>query len=107
MRGGMNRHLRAQWIGRTVAICMAACATAAVADRASAEDAVTEVLWDYEDSFEFVQYSVSDSGHVVLTFASNTPDDLYSEIVTRIRNHPGVDSVLPGRDGGVCSLFSR
>ena len=77
----------------------------ALADATSAEDAVSEVLWDYDDSFEFVQYKVNNSGHVSLTFASNTPDALYLEIVSRLRHHPGVDSVLAGKGGKVCSLF--
>lgn len=75
------------------------------ADGASAEDAVSEVLWDYDDSFEYVQYSVSDSGHVDMTFASNTPDALYQGIVAKIRQHPGVDSVLAGKGGKACPLF--
>ncbi|RMG34411.1 MAG: hypothetical protein D6720_09350 [Gammaproteobacteria bacterium] len=78
---------------------------AAMADGAAAEDAVSEILWDYEDSFEYVQYRITDSGHVDMTFASNTPEALYQEIVAKVRQHPDVDSVLAGRDGAACSLF--
>lgn len=77
----------------------------ALADGAAAEDAVSEILWDYEDSFEYVQYRVTDSGHVDMTFASNTPESLYQEIVSKVREDPNVDSVLAGKNGAACSLF--
>lgn len=75
------------------------------ADGAAAEDAVSEILWDYEDSFEYVQYRVTDSGHVDMTFASNTPEALYQQIVAKVRQHPDVDSVLAGKGGAACPLF--
>ena len=81
------------------------CSLAAWADGQSAEDAVTEVLWNYEDSFDYVQYNVTASGHVDMTFAANTPDALYSDIVSKVRHHRGVDSVLAGKGRNVCPLF--
>jgi hypothetical protein len=76
-------------------------------DPAAAEDALTEILWDYENSFEFVHYSVADSGHIDMTFASDTPNELYVEIITKAKNHPDISSVLAGKNGAVCGLFPR
>jgi len=71
----------------------------------AADDALSEILWDYEDSFEFVQYRINDSGFVDMTFASNIPDDMYIEIITRADKHPDIDGVIAGKGGAVCNLF--
>ena len=76
-------------------------------EMAAAEDAVSNVLWDYEDSFEYVLYSVSDSGYVEMTFASNTPDDLYVEIITKLNRHPDVDGLMAGKNGAVCDIWAN
>jgi len=85
---------------------MAWVAVAVAVDELSvAENAVSAVLWEYEDSFEFVHYSINDSGFVDMTFASDTPDDLYVEIITKLNRHPDIDGVLAGKNGSACGLW--
>ena len=74
-------------------------------DRADA--AVADVLFGYEDSFEYATYSVKESGHVSITFANNIPDQLYGEILTELKNHEDISSVLAGKNGPACSIFNR
>jgi hypothetical protein len=74
-------------------------------DAASAASAaVSEILFDY-DADEFATYAIKDSGHVDITFARNTPDALYSEILNKLQTHAGIKSVLAGRGGPTCSRF--
>ncbi|MDR9437857.1 MAG: hypothetical protein RI563_13325 [Thiohalophilus sp.] len=70
-----------------------------------ADSAVANVLFDYDGSFEFASYKVDENGFVDITFASNTPDALYGEILDRLQNHPDISSVLAGKGGPTCSLF--
>ncbi len=70
-----------------------------------ADEAVTTILFEYDGSEEFASYKVDEDGSVDVVFASNTPESLYDEIVTRLQNHPDVRSVLAGRGGPVCKLF--
>ena len=66
--------------------------------------AVTNILFEY-DADEFASYGISDSGFLDITFASNTPETLYSEILNKLQKHPDIKGVLPGRDGPTCSRF--
>lgn len=76
------------------------------ADRLQRADAaVANILFDYDGSFEFASYKVSESGFVDITFARNTPDALYSEILGKLEGHPDIDGVLSGKGGPTCDLF--
>jgi len=72
--------------------------------QSKAGTAVSGILFDY-DGDKFATYVVKDSGYVDITFASNTPDPLYGEILNKLRSHPDIKGVLPGKGGPVCSLF--
>jgi len=78
----------------------------AVADdtQSQAGTAVSGILFDY-DGDKFATYVVKDNGYVDITFASNTPDPLYGEILNKLRTHPDIKGVLSGKGGPVCSLF--
>ena len=70
-----------------------------------ADAAVANILFDYDGSFEFASYKVSESGFVDITFANNTPDALYGEILDKLEEHPDIDGVLSGKGGPTCDLF--
>jgi hypothetical protein len=70
----------------------------------SASAAVSGILFEY-DADEFASYVIKDNGHVDITFARNTPDALYSEILNKLQTHTGIKSVLAGRGGPTCSRF--
>ena len=66
--------------------------------------AAANVIFDH-DAHEFSSYSVNDVGFLDITFASNTPDALYSEILNNLQKHPDIKGVLSGKNGPVCSTF--
>lgn len=70
-----------------------------------ADEAVANILFDYEYSEEYTSYLVKDDGFVDVTFAQNTPDKLYSEILGKLNNHPDINGVLAGKTGAYCSRF--
>lgn len=70
-----------------------------------ADSAVANILFDYDGSFEFASYKVDENGFVDITFASNTPGELYSEILDKLESHPDIKSVLSGKGGPACSFF--
>ena len=69
-----------------------------------AELAVANILFDYDFGSEFASYRVDERGFVDLIMASNTPDEIYSEILTRMQNHPDIDDVLASKSGPACSV---
>jgi hypothetical protein len=70
-----------------------------------ADSAVANILFDYDGSQEFASYMINDDGFVDITFATNTPDKLYGEILTKMQNHPDIDGVLSGKGGPICKLW--
>gem|GEM_PF-1278149 len=66
--------------------------------------AVTNILFEY-DADEFASYSIRDSGFLDITFARNTPDALYSEMLNKLKKHPDIKGVLAGKGGPTCSRF--
>lgn len=70
-----------------------------------ADSAVANILFDYDGSQEFASYAINEDGFVDITFASNTPDKLYGEILTKMQNHPDIDGVLSGKGGPICKLW--
>lgn len=67
--------------------------------------AVSDILFEYDGAETFASYVVSEDGFVDITFARNIPDELYSEILERLRNHEDIDGVLAGTTGPACSVF--
>ena len=74
-------------------------------ERDKSDTAVANILFDYDGSEEFASYLVKDDGFVDINFASNMPDKLYAEILTKMQNHPDIDGVLAGKGGPVCKLW--
>ena len=67
--------------------------------------AVADILFEYDGSEEFTSYAVRESGFVDITFPSNMPDELYIEILNKLKSHPDIDGVLAGKSGPSCKLF--
>ena len=75
---------------------------ACLADNRITLDAIDEVMFDYDTiGYEFVNYKVVSEGNVSLTVDESVPDDLYVELIQRLRAHKDIRSVLAGRDN-VC-----
>lgn len=73
--------------------------------QSKADLAVANILFDYDAPSEFATYRVRDDGLVEIVFASNMPDDVYSDVVTKLNNHSDIPDVLAGRGGPVCALW--
>lgn len=69
-----------------------------------ASGAVAEILFN-EDAEEFTSYRVSPNGFVDITFARNTPDPIYSNILHKLKTDPGIKGVLAGKGGKACGRF--
>ena len=69
-----------------------------------ASRAVTDIIFD-NVAEEYISYRISSKGEVDLIFAGNTPDATYSLILNKMKQHPGIKSVLAGKGGPSCSLF--
>lgn len=70
-----------------------------------ADEAVAEILFDYEHGSDFSTYSINERGFASITFASNMPNELYSEVLTRLKNHKGISGVLAGKSGPPCRAW--
>lgn len=66
--------------------------------------AVSNIIFTY-DADEFSSYRIREDGFLEFTFARNTPEALYSEILNKLQNSPDIKGVLPGRDGPTCPRF--
>lgn len=91
----------------TIAACALLSAVPAQANdvEAKAGEAVANVLFDFDGSNEFVSYHVRPDGFVDAVFARNTPDQIYNDVVERMRANPDIKGVLAGRGGPTCSRF--
>ena len=72
---------------------------------ARASEAMTNIIFDYDGSNEFISYHIRTDGFIDVVFASNTPEPLYNEIVGKLRADANIKGVLSGRGGPVCSRF--
>lgn len=70
----------------------------------ASEDALAHILFDY-DADEFTAYQIRRNGFVEIIFARDTPDDLYGEMVDKLRGHPDIPGVSAARTGPACGLF--
>lgn len=66
--------------------------------------AVANILFEY-DADEFASFGVRDDGFLDITFARNIPDELFSEILTKLQKHPDIKGVLAGKGGPSCPRF--
>ncbi len=69
-----------------------------------ADSAVSQILFN-EDADEFASYRVKRNGYVDITFASNTPDAVYSALLDKLKSHPDIKGVLAGKGGPACKRF--
>ena len=87
---------------------LAGAAGPAIADEndpeSKAGSAVANILFD-TDASEFVSYKTKSDGSVDVTFANNTPDAIYSDILNKLQTHPDIKRVLAGKNGPRCSRF--
>ena len=68
--------------------------------------AVSNILFDYEEpGYTFASFRVNENGFVDILFASNMPDALYGEILTRLQQHPDISGVLASQGGPACKLW--
>lgn len=58
--------------------------------------AVAGILFEY-DADEFASYSIQENGFLDVTFARNTPDALYSEILNKLQKHPDIKAYLQAK----------
>jgi hypothetical protein len=70
-----------------------------------ADDAVANILFEYDGADEFASYAVKDRGFIDIIFADNMPNTLYSEILNKLKNQPDIDGVLAGKTGPMCGVF--
>lgn len=68
--------------------------------------AVANILFDFDGADEFASYRVNEDGFVDIVFARNMPDKVYSELLTRLQNHPDISGVLAGKGGPACQVDS-
>ena len=78
----------------------------ALADNAfsSTSAAVSDILFDY-DADEWAAFSIRSDGFLDITFARNTPDELYREILGKLKSDPRIKGVLAGKGGPTGSQF--
>ncbi len=88
-----------------LAVMVFAAPVSASDEQFKADSAVADILFEYDGSEQYASYAVNEDGFVDITFASNIPDDLYSEILGRLKKHKDIDGVLAGSSGPACSLF--
>ncbi|TAM45672.1 MAG: hypothetical protein EPN55_07640 [Gammaproteobacteria bacterium] len=89
----------------TLALLVGSVPVLADETEAKAGEAVANILFDFDGSNEYVSYRVRPDGFVDATFASNTPEALYTEVVEKLRANKDIKGVLAGRGGPTCSRF--
>lgn len=70
-----------------------------------ADEAVADILFDYDFDASFATYTVNDSGFVSISFARDMPDEIYSEVLNKLKNTPGIKGVLAGRSLPPCNAW--
>ena len=82
------------------------CAGSQVATESAmqSEDAVAAILFEY-GADGFTTYKVERSGAVEVSFARDTPDEVFNELVDVLRAHPDTGRVRVDRSAPACGLF--
>ncbi len=70
-----------------------------------ADEAVADILFDYDFDAAFATYTVNDNGFVSISFARDMPDGLYSEVLNRLKNHAEIRGVLAGKTLPPCRAW--
>ena len=70
-----------------------------------ADEAVADILFDRDFDASFATYTVSNSGFVSISFASDMPDELYSEVLNELKTHQGIKGVLAGKSLPPCNAW--
>jgi SpoVK/Ycf46/Vps4 family AAA+-type ATPase len=73
--------------------------------QSKADRAVANLLFEYDGAEEFASYLIRPDGFVDITFASNMPDALYSELLAKLQKHPDINGVIAGKGGYACQRF--
>lgn len=71
-----------------------------------AEAAVATILFEHSQGDEqFASYRIDEKGYAYVSFAANTPDKLYLEIITAMQKHPDIRDLIQDKGGPTCSLW--
>lgn len=73
--------------------------------QSKADRAVANLLFEYEGAEEFASYLIRTDGLADISFASNMPDALYSELLGKLQKHPDINGVIAGKGGRACRRF--
>ncbi|MBI5752242.1 MAG: hypothetical protein HZA59_08885 [Hydrogenophilales bacterium] len=73
--------------------------------QSKADRAVANLLFEYEGAEEFASYLIRPDGLADISFASNMPDALYSELLAKLQKHPDINGVIAGKGGRACRRF--
>ena len=73
--------------------------------QSKADRAVANLLFEYEGAEEYASYLIRPDGLVDISFASNMPDALYSELLAKLQKHPDINGVIAGKGGYACRRF--
>ena len=73
--------------------------------QSKADRAVANLLFEYEGAEEFASYLIRPDGLADISFASNMPDALYSELLGKLQKHPDINGVIAGKGGRACRRF--
>lgn len=95
-------------IAKLVCMVILLASSAAMSDedvQFKADNAVANILFDYDGAETYTTYVVDEDGYVDITFASNIPDALYSELLQKLKDNTDIKGVLAGTSGPACSLF--
>lgn len=84
--------------------CLPAFADQIIQDKA--ELAVANILFDHSiGETAYASYRVDEDGYAYVSFALNTPDKLYSKILTTMQAHPDISDVIFNKGGPSCKLW--
>ena len=73
--------------------------------QSKADRAVANLLFEYDGAEEFASYLIRSDGLADISFASNMPDALYSELLAKLQKHPDINGVIAGKGGRACRRF--
>ncbi|MDP1681704.1 MAG: hypothetical protein Q8L39_08000 [Burkholderiales bacterium] len=73
--------------------------------QSKADRAVANLLFEYDGAEEFASYLIRLDGLADISFASNMPDALYSELLSKLQKHPDINGVIAGKGGRACRRF--
>lgn len=84
--------------------CLASMPVQAQSLSSRAEDAMDQILFDF-DANDYVVYRVVNFGYIELTFPNNIPRDVANRILDAARKSPNISGVRENFRGAACSQF--